>query len=94
MHLSQGLTRLHQLGLQSFHTLTGGGSETKLTDKRPVGRPHGLDVCWLDTQVPCHMGLSMRLLIVQQLIFPRARAARRSKRGKSNMEVTVFYNLI
>lgn len=28
------------------------------------------------------------------VIFPRARAARRSKRGKSNMEVTVLYNLI
>ena len=35
-----GLTRVHQLGLQSSHTLTRGGSETKFT--HTLAGPMGL----------------------------------------------------
>lgn len=48
-----------------------------------VGRPHVLDVGWLQTSVPCHLGLSTGLLTTQQLIYPRMRDAKGSEKESS-----------
>lgn len=64
-----------RLGLQSPQSSARGIYISKNSQVLVGRRPQFLTVCWLDTPVPCHVGLFIdcpRLLVIWQLVAPRA----------------------